>query len=153
MPRRTFRARRRRLRYTTTGAAALAVIAFMYALSGSGSAPAPPRGDGAQAGIGTRQASQSSDALRAAVGEPVEVDGMTFVVQQLAAVRSMPGSNGQPLIAEAGNRLWLLTVSVRNDSQAVEADPSAVESAEGSGWERISGLGTGGFTTGGSRAS
>jgi hypothetical protein len=45
-------------------------------------------------------------------GEPVEVDGMTFVVQQLAAVRSMPGSNGQPLIAETGNRLWLLTVSV-----------------------------------------
>jgi hypothetical protein len=27
-----------------------------------------------------------------------------------------------------------------------------VESAEGSGWERISGLGRGGFTTGGSRA-
>ena len=57
------------------------------------------------------------------MGEPVEVDGITFLVQQLAAVRSLPGSNGQPLIAEAGNRLWLLTVSVRNDSQAVEADP------------------------------
>jgi hypothetical protein len=48
---------------------------------------------------------------------------MTFVVNDLAPVLSIPGANGEPLTAETGRRLWLLTVRVRNDSATVEADP------------------------------
>lgn len=116
------RARRRRLRHAATGAAALAVIAAMYALSGG---PSAPRGDGAQAGIGTEQTSASLNVARAAFGnrKPVEIDGMTFLVDRLAVAPPIRLVGDQPLQAKQGERFWLLTVSVRNDSPVVEADP------------------------------
>ena len=116
------RTRRRRRRNAGIAAAALAVIAAAYAFSGGSSAPAPPRGDGAQAGTATARGSDS-EIERAMFGEPVELDGMTFVAKGLAPVQSIPGADGVPLTAKAGARLWLFTVSVRNDSSAVEADP------------------------------
>ena len=119
------RARRRRLRHVVIGAAALAVIASMYALNGGGSAPAPPRGNGTQAGVGTEQPSASLNVARATFGnrKPVEIDGMTFLVDKLAVAPPVRLVGDQPLHAEHGERFWLLTVSVRNDSPAVEADP------------------------------
>ena len=119
------RARRRRLRHAVTGAAALAVIAAMYALAAVDPRPAPPRGNGTQAGVGTEQTSASLNVARAAFGnrKPVEIDGMTFLVDKLAVAPPIRLVGDQPLQAEHGERFWLLTVSVRNDSPAVEADP------------------------------
>jgi hypothetical protein len=116
------RARQRRRRYGAVGVAALVLIAAAYVFSAGNSEPAPPRGDGAQGGSATAQES-GSEVRQVLLREPVELDGMTFVVNGLAPVQSIPTSSGQPLTAETGRDLWLLTVSVRNDRSAVEADP------------------------------
>lgn len=60
---------------------------------------------------------------RARFGEPVELDGMTFVVKELDQVGSVRGSNGQLLKAPAGHRLWVLTVTVRNDGDIPAHEP------------------------------
>jgi hypothetical protein len=56
-------------------------------------------------------------------GEPVLLDGMTFVAKELVEVRSVPIPNGQPLKAAHGMKLWMLTVSVRNDGQTPASEP------------------------------
>jgi hypothetical protein len=72
---------------------------------------------------GTEQPSDSEQLRKAGFGEPVELDGMTFVVEKLAVASSIPVPNDQPLEASAGSRLWVLTVSVRNDGETPAHEP------------------------------
>jgi hypothetical protein len=65
----------------------------------------------------------SSVDQRVGFGEPVELDGMTFVAKDLVVVRSVPIPNDQTLKAPAGSRLWMLTVSVRNDGETPTREP------------------------------
>ena len=60
---------------------------------------------------------------KAGFGEPVELAGMTFVVEKLAVAPSIPVPNDQPLQPPAGKRLWVLTVSVRNDEETPAPEP------------------------------
>ena len=103
-----------RLRYTILLLAALGLAGCDDAKSDSG----------AQTATVTDQASDSENPRPAVIGQPVEDDGMTFVVKRFTAVpfsrlRLFPNAQ---LKAPAGSRLWMLTVSVRNDGQT-SADP------------------------------
>jgi len=104
-----------RLRYTILLLAALGLAGCDDAKSGSG----------AQTATVTDQASDSENPRTAVIGQPVEDDGMTFVVKRFTAV---PFSslhlfpNAQLKAPGPWSRLWMLTVSVRNDGQ-ISADP------------------------------
>src|SRR3954453_17085341 len=121
------RRQRRGRRLGVVVAGALAVAAAGYAMWGGGGgggeeaarAEAPP----------PRSApAQTSTQQTGRVGQPVEDDGMTFVVEKFAVVPSIPiprehpVRDEQPLKARAGSRLWVLTVRVRNGGEA-SADP------------------------------
>ena len=80
-------------------------------------------GGGTETVTGTAQPSDSEHLRKARFGEPVELDGMTFVVEKLAVAPSIPVPTGQPLEAPAGSRLWVLTASVRNDGETPAHEP------------------------------
>jgi hypothetical protein len=80
-------------------------------------------GSGIETVTATEQPSDSEQLRKVGFGEPVELDGMTFVVEKLALAHSIPVPNEKPLKAPAGSRLWVLTASVRNDGQTPAHEP------------------------------
>jgi hypothetical protein len=111
---------RRRVRRLALGCAAgLAVVLFVVvmviAAHSRHDRPAPAHHappDRTKSSSGTRR-----------FGEPIELDGMTFVVKDLVMVPSVPIPNGEPLKPPHGSSLWVLTVSVRNDGETLAHEP------------------------------
>jgi hypothetical protein len=115
--------RRRVRRLALAGAAAFAVVVFVVVMVIAAHsrrdrptpAHAPP--DRTDSPFGYRSLQ------RVGFGKPVELDGMTFVATEPVMVGSVPIPNDQPLKAPAGSRLWVLTVSVRNDGETPAHEP------------------------------
>lgn len=57
------------------------------------------------------------------IGEPVKLAYMTFVVKSFTVAPSFPILSRQPLKGSANRRLWMLTVTVRNDGDTSKRDP------------------------------
>lgn len=102
-----------RLRYTVLLLATLGFAGCDDTTSGSGT----------ETVTATEQPSGSQHLGKAGIGDPVKLDGMTFVVEKLALAHSIPVPNDQPLKAPAGSRLWVFTASVRNDGQTPAHEP------------------------------
>ena len=112
------RARRRRRRNGAMCAAALALAGVLYVLWDARTAP--PSGGGLPPAAS--QSQEEGAVQQAFMGNPVRLDGMTFVVEKLAVATAADLANDRPLDTE-DRHLWLLTVTVRNDRGIAQHDP------------------------------